>query len=94
MLMPLLTACCIAWQPLLAVVFLGVLAIGVINHASLRFLMNVNGIPFAILCLPLHVIYYVYCGFSFAAGNLYHLFGKPFFTETQVEQDAKMPELA
>ncbi|MDF1844570.1 MAG: glycosyltransferase [Rubripirellula sp.] len=94
MLLPLLTACCIAWQPLLAVVFLGVFAIGLINHASLRFLMNVNGIPFAILCLPLHVIYYIYCGFSFAAGNLYHLFGKPFFTETQVEQDAQMPELA
>ncbi len=89
-----LTACCLVWQPLLALVLLGVVAVGAINHESLTFLMNAGGIPFVILCLPLHVIYYVYCGFSFAVGNLYHLFGIPFFKETQVEQEGQLAEWA
>ena len=71
----LLVNCCLLWQPLLALPLFGVLAVSAINHEAFRFLINSEGIPFGILCLPLHFTYYVYCGFSFAVGNLCHLFG-------------------
>ncbi len=69
-------------QPLLALVFLGVACIGIISHKSLRFLSAVGGVPFAILCLALHVTYFLYCGFSFAAGTVLHSLGIPFFRES------------
>ncbi|OUT55895.1 MAG: hypothetical protein CBB71_18960 [Rhodopirellula sp. TMED11] len=86
----LLIACCVVWQPMLALVLLGVLTIAAINCASLRFLMNAEGIPFGILCLPLHVIYYIYCGFSFAVGSLFHLCGIPVFKDIAIEQDVQL----
>lgn len=86
----LLIACCVVWQPMLALVLLGVLTIAAINCASLRFLINTEGLPFGILCLPLHVIYYTYCGFSFAVGSLFHLCGAKVFKDEASEQDVQL----
>lgn len=81
-------ACCFAWEPLSALIFLGVLSIGFMTRASLRFLMRVGGLPFAILCVPLHVTYFLYCGFSFAAGSLLHSFGVPLCKSSVSEQES------
>ncbi len=82
-----LVACCLVWDPLTALMFLGVLLIGLISQQSLKFLMSVGGLPFAILCIPLHVIYYLYCGFSFAAGTLLHLLGVPLYNSKDLEEE-------
>ena len=73
-------------QPLAAWVFAGVLLIGLITQKSLRFLMSAGGLPFAALCMPLHLTYYLYNGFDFAAGTALHLLGIPSYKPLGKEQ--------
>ena len=39
--------------------------------------MSAGGLPFAALCMPLHLTYYLYNGFDVAAGTALHLLGIP-----------------
>ncbi len=81
-----LVAFSLVLQPLVAWVFVGVLLIGLITQKSLRFLMSAGGLPFAVLCMPLHLTYYLYSGFAFAAGTALHLLGVPFYKSLGKEQ--------
>ena len=83
-----LVAFCLVLQPLSALMFFGVSLIGLLSQRSLRFLMKAGGLPFMVLCVPLHLTYFLYCGFSFAAGTLLHLFGFPFYKPLVNEQEA------
>ena len=89
MLLLTLVTSCLVFQPLSALIFLGAMTIVVISHESLRFLMQLMGLPFAILCVPLHFTYFLYSGFAFAAGSMLHLLGVPIFkTSPKSEQEA------
>ena len=81
-----LVAFTLVLQPLTAWMFVGVLLIGLITQKSLRFLISAGGLPFAVLCVPLHLIYYLYSGFAFAAGASLHLLGVPFYKSKGKEQ--------
>ncbi len=70
-------------QPLLGIVILGVACVGLISRECLGVLLSVGGIPFAILSLTLHFTYFLYCGFSFAAGTVLHLCGVPCFRDSR-----------
>ncbi len=67
-----------AWRPergrLWALVALGcLLAVVLINQRFYRFLWRAKNPPFALLAMPLHVLYFLYSGLAFAAGLILHL---------------------
>ena len=63
---------CLVWEPLtLSILFLAVVIWG-INLPSLLFLCRAEGSSFAVMSLPLHLLYFFYCGVAFAGGVLLH----------------------
>lgn len=54
---------------------IGGLLIGIVglNRGFYRFLVRRKGLKFAIGALPLHVLYFLYCGAGFAAGLVSHV---------------------
>ena len=76
------------WEPFLISVVIGAAIIWALNASSIVFLCRVEGFCFALMSLPLHLIYYLYCGFSFSAGVFLHVVGLPLFPETTVKEPA------
>ncbi len=76
----LLTAVAIflAWEPKSIAIAMGSGMLWLLNQSSLRFLGQSNGTAFLLLSLPLHLLYFISCGFSFLIGVIYHLLGIPF----------------
>jgi glycosyltransferase involved in cell wall biosynthesis len=56
--------------------FLIVLAIILINLRFYRFFIQKRGILFALRVIPMHILYYLYSGFSVVLGTLAYLLGK------------------
>lgn len=48
-----------------------------INVPTWRFLANMRGRAFAILCIPFQFMYYLHCGISFALGTACHILRLP-----------------
>ena len=85
------TVLCVMWEPLSLSILLLSGMIWMINRSSLRFLCRVEGVSFAVMSLPLHLVYFLYCGVSFAAGVLCHWMNLPLLVERDGE---KIPQKA
>jgi GT2 family glycosyltransferase len=62
----------LGWLPLSALTLCGVIAL---NRKLYGFFLRQRGLPFAAACIPLHLLYYLYSGFSYLyawAGHRLH----------------------
>jgi glycosyltransferase involved in cell wall biosynthesis len=78
----------------LALTFVLVVVVTVLNWDFYQFFMSHSGLWFALRVLPLHWLYFFYCGFSFAWGTLmHHVSGDagPRLTELKERADAPRP---
>lgn len=65
------------WPALLVLAAAGVSLIVALNEPFYRFLARKRGLPFAVACVPLHLLYYGCCGTSVVLALAYwHLFCK------------------
>jgi glycosyltransferase involved in cell wall biosynthesis len=65
------------WWPILALVAIGlVAAVTVLNLDFYRFFLKHSGLWFTLRVVPLHWLYFWYCGFSVVWGTLLHYFEK------------------
>jgi hypothetical protein len=60
------------WPPLLLLVASLVVIVTILNLDFYRFFAKRGGIWFTIRVVPLHWLYFTYCGFSFVAGTVLH----------------------
>lgn len=58
-----------------------------INRAFMAFLASREGWLFALKAVPLHLLYFLYSGFSFIAGLILHLWRQPLRTPPPVESE-------
>ena len=67
------------YEPLTLSLAFFALMILIINVSSCVFLLRTEGVAFVVMSLPLHLLYYFYCGLAFAAGALCHWLKLPLF---------------
>ena len=67
-----LTAIALFWSQAWLLVGVLALAVTILNFDFYRFFATRSGLWFALRVLPLHWLYFLYCGFSFAWGTFSH----------------------
>jgi hypothetical protein len=70
------TLVAVFWPEALICAAAGLLAVTALNHDFYRFFFNRRGIWFTLRVVPMHWLYFLYCGLSAAVGALLHFLEK------------------